>query len=206
MSPLNLKSPLVAGVVLTLLAVVAVVNLKTFLPGGGDSRLTARQRRAPRPPAELASIVESVLNDDNMLSVVVAARDAAIDGMSRDPFSSDAEPVAVSISSAASSTSDAPARRSGALDCTAVIVDGSGSVALINGHGYRVGDRVDGHEILAIDADGIRVVDARGRQRTLSVQPRGNDSNFEITFNSRQDNPAPHRDVADGNEQERRMR
>jgi len=191
---------MVAGVVLTLLAVVAVINLKTFLPGGDDSRLTARQRRAPRPPAELASIVESVLNDDNMLSVVVAARAATTDGLSRDPFRSDAVPV-VEAASPGERT-----RQRDPLDCTAVIVDGAGSVALINGREYRVGDRVVGHEILAIDADGLRVVDARGRERSLSVQPRGSDSNFKITFNSRRNTPVRQQDVADETEHERRMR
>jgi hypothetical protein len=120
----NLKNPLLAGVVLTVLAVVVVFNMKTFVFKSDDSLMTARPGRDPRPPADLATIVENVLNDSDLLSVAIAAPETMLEGMTRDPFLFGSEPVAAKAPKPKPRSKRTKPRTTGSLACTAVILDG----------------------------------------------------------------------------------
>ncbi len=200
----NLGRPLLVGVVLTLLAVVAVVNLKTFVFKDDVSPLRARADRDPRPPADLAAVIETVLDRSELLAVTVDPDVCAANVLSRDPFSR--VTVRRTAPAATPGKSRPKPRAVAGLHCAAVMFDGRGPAALIDGRRCGVGETVAGHRITAIDETGVRVVDAQGRERVLTVQPQRQDSDFKITFNTRRDTPDTHPDAVDDNEQERRQR
>ena len=197
----NLNDPKLAVVVLVVLAVVAGINLKTYVFDRAGADLPERVARNLEPPADLATILEESLGSD-LLSVVVEQADGIAARAVRDPFSRSATATAPT-----GPRRSAPARaRTAGPVCTAVILDAAAPYALIEGRRCGVGDRVAGYRVVGIDMEGARLIDARGLERTLPVRPRTGGAGFEITFETRHDTRPAHPDVATDPDTERRER
>ena len=165
---LDLTHPLVMGAVVAGLAVVIVVNVRTF---GGRKPL--RAARAPSGPVistegrdALAFLAEAVQSG----TLTYAVTD---DRPSRFAWPEDVrDPFATAKAGAGASPSAMPAadpRPEGGLRCDAVLLRGLYPVALIGGRPCRVGDSVDGAMVRIIDAGGVEL-ERDGKRLRLAVR------------------------------------
>ncbi len=158
----------IAGTAFGLL-VVGALNLHTFAPGGrllglgggrADTHLT--------PPSDLEEVVGDAVRAQRDRSALATAQQNGAGAVVRDPFSGSA-PTAPPPTPTAPRAA-APRRSAGqALVCSAVLLGGQTPLAVFGEHAYKPGDRVQGHEIVAIDVEGVHLRGADGRPWVLAV-------------------------------------
>ena len=170
---LSLSNPLVIAVVLVLLALVVVVNIRTFGP-----RRTAVRRNA-EPAAEYSAVPL------DLEQVVRRAATAGLDGgaaggalaapvLDRDPF---ARRQAVNGTVAARGEPTSAGRvNPDSLICAAVMLGGRNPVARINGRTVKIGDRIRSCRVSGIGTEGVRLRHDDGREIFLAVSS-GRESN-----------------------------
>ncbi len=162
---ISLKSKPVVAVVLVLLAVVVVANVAYFKPGKkSPARAEVRVQSAQPLPIDLGAIQR----DGTVPQQNIAAWDnSAAPTLERDPFGRirTVEAIEQSLEQPDAEEPTGPAP----LMCNAVLLGGSNPKVLINGKGYRVGDKVREYQVAAIDATGVKLIQNSGEAFFLSV-------------------------------------
>ena len=157
---INLRDPRIVIIVAVLLTVVAVINLRTFLPS----------RTGPRPVEDWSEAEFVLPGDTAALARLAAAHVTGADGAAvpgnvaagglgagglRDPFRPGSAPTAAPPAAASRPTVRPQSGAKPELVCTAVLLGGDAPVALIAGTARQIGERVAGHEIVSIGAGGV---------------------------------------------------
>ncbi|MBD3222918.1 hypothetical protein GF314_16945 [bacterium] len=176
-----LRHPAVIGGVAVGLVVIAVLNFQTFAAGswfgsgGGDQGADHLV-----PPSDLDDVVKDALRSGTRDPGLALAGSVGGPAVTRDPFTGGVATAPV----AAREPEASPRPRPSAprpLVCTAVMLGGESPLALVNGEAYRVGDRLRGQEIVAIETDGVTLLRDDGRQTVLAVgPPRDGDSGYHV--------------------------
>ena len=164
-----LKHPaVILGVAAGLLA-VGVLNLQTFGPRLGLFGSRGDQPADPLiPPPDLEMMVKDARAGAEARTLATAGG-GGVPATMRDPFASG--PVAVTA--APERARPRPTAASPApLVCSAVLLGGERPLALIDGHPAGPGDRVRGHEVLAVAADGVTLRAPGGEEIILAVGPQ----------------------------------
>jgi hypothetical protein len=187
--PTPLKHPaVVLGVAVGLVA-VGLLNLRTFGPelklfgARHDDRSTHLT-----PPDDLEDVVRSAVAGRGPGDLALAG-DGAAGTLLRDPFTRASSRPQVAPVRTERRTRPRPAVP--ALECSAVLLGGERPLALIGGESYGPGDRVRDHEILTIDADGVRLRRPDGGELVLAVGPPQTDPPaYHLVTETRNDDDA----------------
>lgn len=177
----NLSSaPVVTGV-LVVLAVLIVVNVRTFgprRPGARDrAAMEVRVQAHPSLPLDLEDVLRQAGLPAGELGVPVTGPRPEV---ARDPFvpgSPAAAPPAVSVAVA---TAARPQRATGPI-CSAVMLGSGAPVALIDGRLCRVGDRVRQYTVERIDARGASLGGEGRLFLSVGVASAGEGANMVVT-------------------------
>lgn len=183
MSPrrLSLSSPPVVVGVLVVLALLIVVNVRTFAPHRSRARTQpaseVRVQAHPALPADLEDVLRQAGKSADGLGVpVVGPRPEMV----RDPFvagvPAPAPVAAVDLARVPTLT----ARTSDPI-CTAVMLGAGAPAALIDGRLLRIGDRVLQYTIERIDARGVSLSGERNVFLPVGVASAGEGANVVVT-------------------------
>lgn len=166
---LNLSNPLVIGVVLILLAVVLVVNIRTFGPKRPTRKNPiAKVQDYPSLPSDLDKVVRySAMAGDG--SVGLSA--GSLPALGRDPFAAREAPVAQA--SARVNRETPVADKPDSLVCSAVMLGGHRPVALIGGESLVVGDRIREFRVMTIETNGVHLRAPDGSDLFLAIGNSG---------------------------------
>lgn len=173
----DLTHPLLMGAVVVGLALVIVVNVRTF---GG--------RKSPQPPRTFSGLTRGTEGRDALVFLAEALESGTLayadvddapsrfvwPGNLRDPFAE--APAGADAPAASTATQDPDA--GGGLRCEAVLLRGKDPVALIGGRPCRVGDTVDGALVCTIDRGGVEL-ERDGRRVRLAVMANADDASAE---------------------------
>lgn len=157
---INLRDPRIVTVVAVLLTVVAVINLRTFLPARGGPRPVEEWSEAefvlPGDTAALARLAAAHVTgtDGSPAPGDVAAGGLGAGGV-RDPFHRGSTPAPVPSPTTIRSAAPRRPAPKPELVCSAVLLGGDAPVAFIAGAARQIGDKVAGHEIVSIGAGGV---------------------------------------------------
>jgi len=165
----------IAGVVVGLLA-VAMLNLRTFGParrlaGHGVDRAVGHLV----PPSDLSAVVHAAVYGGTPGRGLAQAGGGQGLGPARDPFTGATTAPRVVTPEPPRPRASRPAPPQ-PLTCTAVMLGGARPLALMGGKAYSLGDRVRGHEVVAITTEGVRLRDTAGHETVLAVGPAPADS------------------------------
>ena len=177
----NLSSPPVVAGVLVVLALLIVVNVRTFGPRRPRARTEAtaevRVQAHPSLPMDLEEVLRQAGRPSGGLGVPVTGPRPA---MARDPFVA-GDPVRAPV--AVGGVAGAPARvaRSGGPVCTAVMLGAGAPAALIDGRLCRVGDRVLKYTVERIDARGVSLSGERSLFLPVGALSAGKGASVVVT-------------------------
>jgi hypothetical protein len=179
----NLSHPGVIVGVLAMLAVIIVVNVRTFGPqrAGAQRADAVRVQAHPAIPLDLEEVLQQSGRAAGHLGVQRTGprpdllRDPFVAGSSTPARSPDAEPKSRSVARTTA------AARGGALACTAVMLGGGAPAALIDGRLCRVGDRVRQFSVERIDARGVTLGGESRQFLPVGVISTGADANVVVT-------------------------
>lgn len=176
----GLSSPPVVAGVFVVLAVLIVVNVRTFAPRRPRARPSAdaevRVQAYPSMPIDLEDVMRSSLTPDGFGSIVAGPRP----DVARDPFTSasvDPPPAAVTAPQQPRprvSTAGEPA-------CEAVMLGAGRPAALIDGRLVRVGDQVRQYVVERIDARGVALAGPRSLFLPVGIASAGEGANSIVT-------------------------
>lgn len=183
----SLKSPLTIAVVMVLLVGVVFLNVKTF--GGKGPKAQGGYRVQAHPPVPLdASRVVCFMEQPGELGSKTASV-FSVKELKRDPFIwGKAQPNTMVLPNARGTKKTKTARRkTKSLECSAIMLGGLKSMAIIDGEGYHLGDKIRGMLLTAIDADGVTLRKADGSTTHLTVGVQQNkDKTFRVVTRGRQ--------------------
>ena len=190
-SRIDLKDKRVAGLVLVLLAVVVIVNVRTFIPdlkrAAKRSVSVADEVSVPGDldeAAHLAAVrlasLQLVGASPAVLADMMAGGDhTVVSRPVRDPF----RPGPTSVTQLRTSGRQSGSGKSGGnqtratrqvpLSCTAVLLGGSRPAALIDGKFYQVGDQLSAYRLVHISREGALL---RGVAQEVFLPVRSPDS------------------------------
>ena len=158
---ISLKSPGTIAVVVVLLAVVAVMNVRTFGGYGSNQKNQQGYRLQAHPPVP-----------SDQAETTHASGTA---NLGRDPFFPHRKNSGIQAQASRTSkpssrpTAKPPARRSRTLQCSAIMLGGKSNMAIIDGEGRHLGDKIRGMTITGIDADGVTFRKTNGSTTHLAV-------------------------------------
>lgn len=167
----SLKSPVTIAVVAVLLAGVVVLNLRTFgglTPSGGQDRGYRLQAHPPVP-----SDVGQMVHHQVLVTEQRSLASARVPGgpVGRDPFFP--EKFQPTLKRQPTRKKGGSRKTSGkpkaALECSAIMLGGISPLAIINGEGRRLGDKIQGQVVTDIDADGVTLAQPNGHEKRLPV-------------------------------------
>lgn len=164
------RQVLVIGAVVAGLAVVTVLNVRTFGPQGAGKRVASATADFGASRSDLDQALQAARQDLRQSPPDMAADTWPDAG--RDPFGAARRTATTAPAPATKPTAARPRPKpSAGLVCTAVFLGGARPVALINGSTYGAGDKVAGHTVGSITTDGITVTDAAGKEIFMAVGP-----------------------------------
>jgi len=166
----SLKSPVTIVVVMVLLVGVVALNVSTF--GGSGRKNTSRGYRVQaHPPVPMDAGQLAGYQARLVKSPAERVAVSSVDGLQRDPFFpllAQPKPV-VKVARTATKKTSARRQKSKPLKCTAIMLGGAQSMAIINGEGRHPGDKIRGMTLTAIDADGVTFRKSNGSRVHLPV-------------------------------------
>ena len=152
----NLSSPPVIAGVVVVLAVLVVVNVRTFAPHRARGRAPAasevRVQAHPSLPMDLEEVLLQAGKSAVGLGEPVTGPRPAV---TRDPFLASSLALPVALPPTAATTPAARSARPGGPVCTAVMLGSGEPSALVDGRLCRAGDRVGSYTIESIDRRGV---------------------------------------------------
>jgi hypothetical protein len=181
-SRIDLKDKRVAGLVLALLAVVVIVNVRTFIP---DLKRAAKRsvsvadevslpgdldEAAHLAAARLASLQPGDAGLAGLADMMAGGDHTVVSRPVRDPFRPGPTPVTQVRTSGRNQTR---ATRQVPFSCTAVLLGGSRPAALIDGKFYQVGDQLSAYRLVHISREGALL---RGVAEEVFLPVRSPDS------------------------------
>lgn len=172
---ISLKSKPVIAIVVSLLAIVVVVNVAVFKPGQRSPKpANVRLQSAQPMPVDLTGYRQgSAAPAENL----AAWGERTNPALRRDPFGSIRLATEVVTDVVPEEILEEPAMEVVPLACNAILLGGAQPVAMIGGKSYRVGDRVDDqdvrYQVVAIGATGVKLSSASGPGIFLSVHGTG---------------------------------
>jgi len=109
-------------------------------------------------------------------------------GLVRDPFLSQQNPT-VTMANTAPKVGQTPKgnqQKTQSLECSAIMLGGTKSVAIINGEGYHIGQKIRNMTLTAVDADGVTLRKADGSSTHLAVGVQEEESqSYRVVTRSR---------------------
>lgn len=159
---LSLKNPIVIAVVVVLGIAVTLLNIQTF----GKGRLPSRRVQAghqdePSLPGDLISLVRDSGPAAQPITTGIAGSVGRRPDLRRDPFLDQKYTGAPSVQPVP--------EEEVALVCTAVMLGGKRSAAMINGQAFVVGDRIGQLAVISIETRGVGLRGASGQEIYLFV-------------------------------------
>ncbi len=182
----SLKSPITIAVVMVLLVGVVFLNVNTF---GGKGKKTSRGYRVQaHPPVPLDAVSLAVYETQRPNSGTKKASVFSAHGLVRDPFLSQQNPT-VTMANTAPKVGQTPKgnqQKTQSLECSAIMLGGTKSVAIINGEGYHIGQKIRNMTLTAVDADGVTLRKADGSSTHLAVGVQEEESqSYRVVTRSR---------------------
>ncbi len=167
----NKKLPITIAVLLVMMVGVIALNINTFGGQNQDGNFGTGYRLQAHPPvpSDMGKMVKFAVDID--YSDQSSESRTVVSTSGRDPFfPSKAQPKTV-VRQAANHAQVASKSRPKikALNCSAVMLGGISSLAIINGEGYRLGDKIRGMTLHLIDADGITFQKSNGSFKRMNV-------------------------------------
>ncbi len=179
------RQALVIAVVVAALAVVTVLNVRTFGPRRAERQVAVATADFGASRADLDQALQAARRDLRQPPSVAAADTWPEAG--RDPFGAARRATAPAPAPTSPPAAARPRPQpSAGLVCTAVFLGGARPLALINGSTYGAGDKVAGHTVGSVTTDGITVTDAAGKETFLAVGPlTDKDGRFHVITSTR---------------------
>lgn len=162
--PLSSKHKAALGVVAVLAVAVIILNIQTF---GGKSRPSRRVQASVQDvsalPEDLATLVQNADLSAGLGRRLGRSPRTDHSGPDRDPFLAYRPQVSVAVSEPAAEP-EAPQ-----LGCSAILLGGKRSTAMINGKSYGAGDTVAGLTVMSVNTRGVLLQDKSGGTVFLNV-------------------------------------
>lgn len=179
------RQALIIAAVVAGLAVVTVLNVRTFGPQRGGRQAAGATADFGASRADLDQALQAARRDLRQPPPVAMADSWPDAG--RDPFGAARRTVeAVTAPASRPATARPRPQPNAGLVCTAVFLGGARPLALINGKTYGAGDKVAGHTVGSVTTDGITVTDATGKEIFLAVGPlTDNDGRYHVITSTR---------------------
>ncbi len=170
-SRLSLKNTIAISVVVVLGIAVTLLNVQTFGKGRGPSRrVQASIQDKSALPEDLAVLVRDAGKAASLGRYPDRSAERQLPNLARDPFVSDHQPVVTVLV-------DSPAGpEMVTLVCSAVMIGGKRSVAMINGKTFAAGDNLSGLTVTAVSTRGVTLQDDSGETVFLAVGVQDDDS------------------------------
>lgn len=176
----GLSSPPVVAGVFVVLAVLVVVNVRTFAPRRPRARAAeateVRVQAYPALPVDLEEVMRTSLAADGLGALVTGPRPE----VSRDPFTA-ATVAAQSLPEPASPRPAARRAPAGGPACEAVMLGAGQPMALIDGRLVRIGDAVRQYVVERIDARGVSLGGSQKLFLPVGVSSAGEGAHSIVT-------------------------
>ena len=163
-SRLSRKYTITIAVVVVMGIAVTILNIQTFGKGRSPShRVQASHQDGPSLPEDLALLVRDAGKANDLNRYTTHGRGQKLLNQVRDPFLSNIKPVVQVHPEVA----EEPAKI--ALVCSAVLLGGKRSVALINGRSYVSGDIIEDLTVVSVSTKGVSLRNSGGGTVFLGV-------------------------------------